>query len=107
MRLSIWHRLGSSQKRPWAGCARRLLPGDWSVAYGSAIGTDAISDEMAAFFARNGGVVTDDRTSHSNTVFLPKLALIRTLAPMHTLGFTVQKGYRTGGAGIQRSSNTE
>ncbi|SFD44426.1 sugar kinase [Roseivivax sediminis] len=34
--------------------ARRLLPGDWSVAYGSAIGTDAISDEMAAFFEAEG-----------------------------------------------------
>ncbi|HCE40682.1 MAG: TonB-dependent receptor [Alcanivorax sp.] len=82
----------------------RFKPG-WEAVLGGRV--DYTSVDETAFFARNGGVVTDDRTSHSNTVFLPKLALIRTLAPMHTLGFTVQKGYRTGGAGIQRSSNTE
>lgn len=34
--------------------ARRLLGDDWSVAYGSAIGTDAASEEMAAFMQREG-----------------------------------------------------
>ena len=34
--------------------ARRLLPDGWAVAYGSCIGTDAVSDEMAAFMAAEG-----------------------------------------------------
>lgn len=34
--------------------ARRCLPEDWSVAFGSVIGSDAISDEMAAFAAAEG-----------------------------------------------------
>ncbi|WP_375688296.1 sugar kinase [Pseudooceanicola sp. LIPI14-2-Ac024] len=34
--------------------ARRLCPGDWAVDYVTAIGTDAISDEMAAFIAASG-----------------------------------------------------
>lgn len=34
--------------------ARRLLPPDWTVGYASAIGTDAVSDEMAAFMQAQG-----------------------------------------------------
>lgn len=34
--------------------ARRLLPDDWTVGYVSAIGTDAVSDEMVAFMAGQG-----------------------------------------------------
>ena len=34
--------------------ARRLLPKDWTVAYGSCIGTDAVSGEMAEFIAAQG-----------------------------------------------------
>ncbi|MDU8909803.1 sugar kinase [Aestuariicoccus sp. MJ-SS9] len=34
--------------------ARRLLPAEWSVAYASCIGTDAVSDEMTAFIAAQG-----------------------------------------------------
>lgn len=34
--------------------ARRLLPAAWTVAYGSVIGEDRISDEMAAFMAGEG-----------------------------------------------------
>lgn len=38
--------------------ARRLLPCDWSVGYLSAIGEDAVSDEMRAYF-RDAGIQTD------------------------------------------------
>ncbi|GHF45960.1 sugar kinase [Seohaeicola zhoushanensis] len=31
--------------------ARRLLPDDWSVAYGTCVGTDQVSDDMLAFMA--------------------------------------------------------
>ncbi len=34
--------------------ARRLLPPEWRVAYGSCIGTDTVSDEMAAFIDAEG-----------------------------------------------------
>ncbi len=34
--------------------ARRLLPDDWTVSYGSCIGTDAASQEMADFMAAQG-----------------------------------------------------
>ena len=34
--------------------ARRLLPADWQVAFGSVIGRDAVSDEMVAFMAGEG-----------------------------------------------------
>ena len=30
--------------------ARRLLPADWQVSYGTCLGKDAVSDEMLAFF---------------------------------------------------------
>lgn len=34
--------------------ARRLLPADWTVAYATALGTDAMSDAMLAFIAAEG-----------------------------------------------------
>ena len=34
--------------------ARRLLPSDWQIAYGSVIGRDAVSDEMAGFMEGEG-----------------------------------------------------
>ncbi|WOI55377.1 sugar kinase [Palleronia sp. LCG004] len=34
--------------------ARRLLPDEWRVSYGSCIGTDAVSEEMAAFMEAEG-----------------------------------------------------
>lgn len=38
--------------------ARRLLPPDWTVGYLSAVGEDAVSDEMCGFF-REAGIQTD------------------------------------------------
>ena len=38
--------------------ARRLLPEDWAVSYGTCVGTDAVSEEMINFIA-GGGVDTD------------------------------------------------
>ena len=34
--------------------ARRLLPGDWQVSYGTCVGRDSVSDEMLAFFDAEG-----------------------------------------------------
>lgn len=55
--------------------ARRLLPADWSVAYGSCIGTDAISDEMAAFMAGEGIDTTTLRRLPDRTVGLYMISL--------------------------------
>ncbi|RGP39110.1 sugar kinase [Pseudotabrizicola alkalilacus] len=55
--------------------ARRLLPADWTVAYGSAIGTDAVSDEMAAFIAGEGIDTTALRRLSDRTVGLYMISL--------------------------------
>jgi len=55
--------------------ARRLLPANWSVAYGSCIGTDAVSDEMAAFIADQGIDTTALRRLTDRTVGLYMISL--------------------------------
>ncbi|MDP2080127.1 MAG: sugar kinase [Pseudotabrizicola sp.] len=55
--------------------ARRLLPTDWSVAYGSCIGTDAVSDEMAGFMAGQGIDTTALRRLPDRTVGLYMISL--------------------------------
>ncbi|WP_103332581.1 sugar kinase [Pseudotabrizicola formosa] len=55
--------------------ARRLLPEGWSVAYGSCIGTDAVSDEMAAFMASQGVETTALRRLPDRTVGLYMISL--------------------------------
>ena len=55
--------------------ARRLLGDDWRVGYGSVIGEDAISGEMAAFMA-NEGLETDALATHAErTVGLYMISL--------------------------------
>lgn len=55
--------------------ARRLLPADWSVAYGSCIGTDAVSDEMTAFIAGEGIDTSALRRLPDRTVGLYMISL--------------------------------
>ncbi|MFN3721564.1 MAG: sugar kinase [Paracoccaceae bacterium] len=55
--------------------ARRLLPADWTVAYGSCIGTDAVSDEMATFIAGEGIDTTVLRRLPDRTVGLYMISL--------------------------------
>lgn len=50
--------------------ARRLLPASWTVCYGSVIGKDAISDEMAEFMAGEDIDVTTLRRHTDRTVGL-------------------------------------
>lgn len=55
--------------------ARRLLPETWEVSYATGVGRDAISDEMVAFFAREG-IGTDAVLRHpERTVGLYLIAL--------------------------------
>lgn len=55
--------------------ARRLLPPDWTVAYGTCIGTDAVSDEMAAFMADQGIDTTALNRMSDRTVGLYMISL--------------------------------
>ncbi|MDF1790447.1 MAG: TonB-dependent receptor [Thalassobaculaceae bacterium] len=74
----------------------------WKVLAGGRVDyTDETNDN---FFSRNGTTTTDQSTSFDETVFLPKFGLIKDLTPDHTLGFTVQQGFRSGGAGVQSST---
>ncbi|MCB1337512.1 MAG: sugar kinase, partial [Maritimibacter sp.] len=57
--------------------ARQLLPDDWSVAYGSCIGTDAMSQEMAAFIAGEGIDTACLRPVADRTVGLYMISLDR------------------------------
>ncbi|MAU62587.1 MAG: TonB-dependent receptor [Parvibaculum sp.] len=76
----------------------------WKVVAGGRL--DYTDQESTNFFSRNGAVTTNQSSSFEETVFLPKAGLIKELAPEHTLGFTVQQGFRNGGSGVQTSSGT-
>ena len=55
--------------------ARRLLPDDWSVAYGTCVGTDTVSDEMVAFMAGEGIDTSAIRRIPDRTVGLYMISL--------------------------------
>ena len=55
--------------------ARRLLPDDWSVGYGSCIGTDAVSAEMFAFMEGEGIDTSALRRLKDRTVGLYMISL--------------------------------
>ncbi|RSK36471.1 sugar kinase [Rhodovulum iodosum] len=57
--------------------ARRVLPADWQVGYFTAIGTDAVSDDMAAFMAREGIDTAAVRRVPDRTVGLYMIQLKR------------------------------
>lgn len=65
---------------------------------------DYTDQESSAFFERNGEATTDDEFSFDETVFLPKVGILKELTPDQTIAVTVQRGFRTGGAGVQRST---
>ncbi|TNF22251.1 MAG: sugar kinase [Rhodobacteraceae bacterium] len=55
--------------------ARRLLPEAWTVSYGSCIGSDAISDEMAQYMAGQGVDTATLRRLEDRTVGLYMISL--------------------------------
>ena len=55
--------------------ARRLLPADWQVSYGTCIGKDAVSDEMLAFFDAQGINTAPVRRLDDRTVGLYMISL--------------------------------
>jgi outer membrane receptor protein involved in Fe transport len=67
---------------------------------------DHLDQDTATTFARDNfnpatpDIASADRTSNSETVFLPKAGVVIDLAERQTLGFTAQRGFRSGGAAI-------
>lgn len=55
--------------------ARQLLPDDWTVSYGSCIGSDAISDQMAAYMESHGVSTSTLRRLTDRTVGLYMISL--------------------------------
>lgn len=74
----------------------------WKAVAGGRI--DHTRQEGSNFFSRNGVATTDFSFSRNETVFLPKAGLIKEFGPDHTVGFTVQRAFRPGGAGVQNST---
>lgn len=52
----------------------------------------------------NGEITSFFSTKHTETVFLPKLGLVKEFGEDHSLGFVYQQGFRGGGAGLSRIS---
>ncbi|MEM9683948.1 MAG: TonB-dependent receptor [Pseudomonadota bacterium] len=76
----------------------------WKIVGGGRL--DHTRQSGSSFFSRNGAVITDFDFTLNETVFLPKAGLIKEFGPSHTVGFVAQRGFRTGGAGVQRSTGT-
>ncbi|MCB1704955.1 MAG: TonB-dependent receptor [Halioglobus sp.] len=78
---------------------------DWRLIAGGRV--DYTDQENTLYFSRNGAVTTDHKSSFDETVFLPKLGVAYDLDESQVLGFTVQEGFRTGGAGVQNATGEE
>jgi outer membrane receptor protein involved in Fe transport len=74
----------------------------WKIVAGGRV--DHTREDGFSFFSRNGVVTTDFSYSVEDTVFLPKVGVIKEFGPDHTVGFTVQRAFRAGGAGAQFST---
>ena len=66
--------------------ARRLLPESWTVGYGSCIGSDAISEEMAAYMESHGIDTSAMRRLADRTVGLYMISLQDILSPDRLAG---------------------
>ncbi len=64
------------------------------------------SEFTSSFEQVSGGSATVTRFKRDvdEFAFLPKLGLIKQIAPTQSVDFTVQRGFRAGGAGLQRST---
>ena len=74
----------------------------WKFLVGGRV--DYTHDEGSQFFSRNGVTLTDFAYSIDDEIFLPKVGLIKEFGEDHTVGFTVQRAFRAGGAGAQFST---
>jgi outer membrane receptor protein involved in Fe transport len=76
-------------------------PGWKAIAGGRA---DYTEQDNSNLFSRNSVVSTDEDISSDEFVFLPKVGLLREFNAEQQLGFTAQRGFRSGGAGVQVST---
>ncbi|KZD04116.1 hypothetical protein AUP43_03150 [Oceanibaculum pacificum] len=74
----------------------------WKFVLGGRV--DYTDQDGTQFFSRNGVASTDFNYTVRETVLLPKIGIIKELGPDHSVGFTIQEGFRAGGAGLQRST---
>ncbi len=68
---------------------------------------DYTKQKNTQFFSRNGTVSTDTALETAEFVFLPKAGISIALAGDQTVGFTAQRGFRSGGIGVQSSTGRE
>ena len=83
-----------------------FLP-SWKVVAGGRL--DYTDSEVSTSFSRtilatNVTTVTGFDAEFDEFVPLPKVGLIKEFGEDHTIGFTIQRGFRNGGAGVQRST---
>lgn len=71
----LWRRGFAGDTYNFAWYLRRLLPQDWTVAYGTWLGTDALSDEMAAAIAADGIETRSVRRTDARTIGLYMISL--------------------------------
>ncbi len=74
----------------------------WKIVAGGRV--DYTDETSMSYFSRNSVVTTNRETTFQETVLLPKAGLIKELTPDHTLGVTAQRGFRSGGSGVQSSA---
>jgi outer membrane receptor protein involved in Fe transport len=75
---------------------------NWRMIVGGRL--DHTDQDNTNYFTRNGVIRTNQTTGFNELVLLPKLGLIQELSPNETIGYTIQQGFRNGGAGVQTSS---
>lgn len=77
----------------------------WKIVLGGR--GDYTQTEGSQFFSSDGATLTDSAFSVDDFIFLPKAGLIKEFGEDHTVGFTVQRAFRAGGAGAQFSTGEE
>jgi iron complex outermembrane recepter protein len=77
----------------------------WKVLLGGR--ADYTQTDGSQFFSSGGVTLTDSTFASDDFVFLPKAGLIKEFGEDHTVGFTMQRAFRAGGAGAQFSTGEE
>ncbi len=71
----------------------------WKILLGGR--ADYTQTDNSQFFSSGGVTLSDANFSTDDFIFLPKAGLIKEFGENHTVGFTVQRAFRAGGAGVQ------
>jgi outer membrane receptor protein involved in Fe transport len=76
----------------------------WKATLGGRL--DYETQDQHYFFSRDftnpalTDILRDGTSKNDGTTALPKLGIVKQLMPSQSIGFTVQRGYRSGGAGV-------